>query len=112
MLQFSDSLSNLADKASPIFKIPVVREDLVESNTIDCTSPENKDLPECNISEDFLQVLLVGIIVAIVIYYIIILAALQTTNENLKIFLIVSLFIPFLTPIALFLALLLLVNAI
>jgi len=113
MPRFSDSVHYIANGASPVFNIPVVREDLTnEPGTIDCTLQENKNDPTCLIGEEFLLILVVTVIFTMVAYGIIIFAAMQTKNQNLKIFLIVSMFLPFLTPITLVLALLILTNAI
>jgi len=113
MSRFSDSLHDIAHEASPVFNIPIVREDLTNKpETIDCTLQKNKDNPECTLGDEFLQILIITVLFALVAYGIIIFAAMKTKNQNLKIFLIVSMFLPFLTPITLILALLIITNAI
>lgn len=113
MPRFSDSTHDIANEASPVFNIPIVREDLTnEPGTIDCTLQENKNNPACLIGEDFLQILIITVLLALVAYGIIIFAAMKTKNQNLKIFLIISMFLPFLTPVTLILALLIITNAI
>lgn len=113
MLRFSDNIHDLTQDVTPIINIPVVREDMPDSgNTIDCSLPENQNTPECNIASTIFNSILLAIIIGIIIYATIIFAAVKTKNSNLKIFLIVSIFIPFLAPIGLILALLILTNAI
>lgn len=99
----------------PVVDIPVVREDLTDSNslsTINCNLPDNKNNPVCNIVDDFLFIVLIFIIITIITYVIIIWAAVKAKNNNIKIFLIVSLFLPFLTPLSFILALLIIVGVI
>lgn len=112
MPRFSDNVHDLADEAMPILNIPVVREDLTNTQPLDCNLPENKNNPECNIGGYVFDSLLLAIIIGLIIYAVIIYAAVQTKNQNLKIFLIVSMFVPFLAPISLVLALLIITNAI
>lgn len=113
MPRFSDNIHDLAQDATPIINIPVVREDMTDSgNTINCNLPENQNNPECNIADTIFDSLLLAIIIGLIIYAVIIFAAVRTKNRDLKIFLIVSMFIPFLAPIGLILALLIITNAI
>ena len=113
MLRFSDDVHDLADEAMPIINIPVVREDMTDSGgTIDCSLPENQNNPGCNIADAIFDSFLLVIIIVIIIYAVIIFAAIKTKNLNLKIFLIVSMFLPFLAPIGLMIALLIIINAI
>lgn len=56
--------------------------------------------------------LIIFIIIVIIIYGLLIMAATKTKSEGLKIFLIVSMFMPFLTPIAIIIAIMILTNAI
>ena len=113
MPHFSDNVKNIAHEATPIFDVQVVREDLTnETGTLDCTLQENKNNPDCLISEDFLTVIIFFVLLALVCYGIIIFATIKTKNQNLKIFLIVSMFLPFLAPVTFILALLIIANAI
>lgn len=112
MPRFSDNVKDIADEAAPIFDVQVVREDLTNETTLDCTLQENKNNPGCLITEDFLTVIIIFALIALVWYGIIIFAAIKTKNQTLKIFLIVSMFLPFLTPITFILALLIIANAI
>lgn len=113
MPRFSDGVHDLAGKAMPIINIPVVREDMTDSgDTIDCSLPENQNNPGCNIAYTIFDSLLLAIIIGIIIYGVIVFAAMKTKNQNLKIFLIVSMFLPFLAPIGLIIALLIITNAI
>ena len=113
MPRFSDDVHDLAGEAMPIINIPVVREDMTDSGgTIDCSLPENQNTPACVITDTIFYSLLLVVIVGIIIYTVIVFAAMKTKNQNLKIFLIVSMFLPFLAPIGLILALLIITNAI
>ena len=113
MPRFSDNLHDIANEASPVMNVPVFREDLTDSNTVDCTLAKNKDNIACTVVDELMGPFLISfIIVGIIIYGIIIFAAMKTKNQNFKIFLIVSMFLPFLTPITLILALLIITNAI
>lgn len=113
MPRFSDNVHDLAGEAMPIINIPVVREDMTNSgNTIDCSLPKNQNSPECNVADAIFDSLLFAIIIGLIIYAVIIFAVVKTKNQNLKIFLIVSMFIPILAPIGLILALLIITNAI
>ena len=90
------------------------RENMTESGgKIDCSLPENQNNPVCNITgTTLILAIIICIIIAIIIYSVIIFAAMKTKNQNLKIFLIVSIFLPFLAPIGLIIALLIITNAI
>jgi len=113
MPRFSDNVHDLAGEAMPIINIPVVREDMTDSgDTINCNLPENQNNPVCNVANTIFDSLLLAIIIGLIIYAIIIFAAIKTKNRDLKIFLIVSMFIPFLAPIGLILALLIITNTI
>jgi hypothetical protein len=112
MSRFSDDVHDLAGEAKPVISIPVTREDMTNSGTIDCSLPENQNNPGCNITEAVFDSLLLVIIIGIIIYAVIIFAAVKTKNQNLKIFLIVSMFLPFLAPAGLIIALLIITNAI
>ena len=113
MSPFSDNVHDLANEAVPIINIPVVREDLTNNvPEINCNLPENKNNPNCNIVQDIDYSIFVVAIIGIIIYAIIIFGALKTKNETLKIFLIVSMVLPFLAPAGLILALLIITNAI
>jgi hypothetical protein len=109
MSRFSDDVHDLAGEAMPIINIPVVREDMTD---LDCSLPENQNNPGCNIAYTIFDSLLLAIIIGIIIYGVIVFAAMKTKNQNLKIFLIVSMFLPFLAPIGLIIALLIITNAI
>lgn len=113
MPRFSDSTHDIANEASPVFNIPIVREDLTnEPGTINCALPEYKNDPICLISDEFLLIIVTAVLLILVAYGIIIFAAMKTKNQNLKIFLIISMFLPFLTPVTLILALLIITNVI
>ena len=56
--------------------------------------------------------LIIFIIIVIITYGLLIMAATKTKSEGLKIFLIVSMFMPFLTPIAIIIAIMILTNVI
>ena len=113
MSRLSDNINYIASKATPVFNIPVVREDLPdEPKPVDCTLPENKDKDECLIAGEVLILFIISILIAVLAYGLIIFAAMNTNNQNLKIFLIASLFLPFLTPITFVLAILILTNII
>lgn len=116
MSRFSDDVENFATKAEHI--VPVM-EYLTDSdnnspnmNMVDCNQPENKNNPICTAPDDILNIIIIFIILAIITYVIVIWGAIKTKNEGLKIFLIVSLFLPFLAPISFILALLIIVGVI
>lgn len=79
---------------------------------IDCSLPGNKNNPICNIPDAIFDYLPLFVIIGISLYALIVFAAMKTKNQNLKIFLIVSIFLPFLAPIGLILALLVITNTI
>lgn len=56
--------------------------------------------------------LIIFIIIVILTYGLLIMAATRTKSEGLKIFLITSMFIPFLTPVAVIIAIMILTNVI
>lgn len=56
--------------------------------------------------------LIIFIIIVIITYGLLIMAATKTKSEGLKIFLIVSMVVPILTPIAVIIAIMILTNAI
>lgn len=110
MSQFAD---NSADFANNALHITPVKEDMTGlDDTINCNLAENKNNPVCNAADTFFDAFLIIVVIVVILYAIIIFAAVKTKNSNLKIFLIVSIFIPFLAPIGLILALLILINAI
>ena len=112
MSQFSDNIYDLAQNATPVINISV-REDMTDSgNAINCSLPENQNNAVCNIADTFFDSLILVVIIGLIIYAIIIFAAVRTKNRDLKIFLIVSMFVPFLAPIGLIFALLIITNAI
>lgn len=113
MQRFSDNVHDLAGEAMPIINIPVVREDMTDSgDTINCNLPENQNNDLCNVPDDIFNIIIFVIILVLISYGIIIWAAIKTKSEGLKIFLIVSLFLPFFTPISFILALLIIVGVI
>ena len=117
MSRFSDNVHELSAKATPIINIPVVREDMTNGfSSIDCSLPENENNPECVgpavIDNSLLIILIASIIITIVMYIIMIFAAVKTKNHNLKIFLILSILLPFLAPIGIIIALLIITNVI
>lgn len=109
MSLFSDNVTDLASKSSPVVDIPVIREDMTD---IDCNLPENKNNDLCNLSDDILNIIIIVIILVLISYGIIIWAAIKTKSEGLKIFLIVSLFLPFFAPITFIVALLIITGVI
>lgn len=117
MSRFSDNVHELSAKATPIINIPVVREDMTNGfSSIDCSLPENENNPECDglagMDNLLLLILITSIIITIVMYIIMIFAAVKTKNHNLKIFLILSILLPFLAPIGIIIALLIITNVI
>ena len=115
MPRFSDDVHDLAGKAMPVFDIPVVREDMTN---LDCSLPENQNNPECtgqdlvDAGNDVIRIIVIVIILVLITYGIIIWAAIKTKSEGLKIFLIVSLVLPFFAPITFILALLIITGVI
>lgn len=92
---------------------PGKTEEMTDSGgTIDCSLPGNKNNPVCNIADAMFAFLPLFVIIGIMLYALIIFAAINTKNQNLKIFLIVSIFLPFLTPVGLIIALLVITNVI
>ena len=89
-----------------------------KENMIDCNLSENNNSPECteqalgDVGNDIIHIIVIVIILVLISYGIIIWAAVKTKNEGLKIFLIVSLFMPFFAPITFVLALLILTGVI
>ena len=89
-----------------------------KENMTDCNLSENKNSPECtgealvDAGNDIIHIIVIVIILVLISYGIIIWAAVKTKNEGLKIFLIVSLFLPFFAPITFVLALLILIGVI
>ena len=92
----SDSIENMTDSGGKIH----------------CRLPGNKNNPVCNIADAIFDYLPLFVIIGIMLYALIVFAAMKTKNQNLKIFLIVSIFLPFLTPIGLIIALLVITNVI
>ena len=114
MTRFSDDVENFARTAEPINTVMeyLTDSDNNSSNVVDCNQPENKNNPICNVPDDILHIIIIFIILVIITYVIVIWAAIKTKSEGLKIFLIVSLFLPFLAPISFILALLIIVGVI
>ena len=114
MLLYSDNhQQSYANEATPLVSESGGIEYMTESdNTINCDLPENKNNPVCNIADTFFDTLIIIVIITLIVYSIIIYAAVKTKNNDLKIFLIISMFVPFLAPIGLIFALLIIANAI
>ena len=78
------------------------------------TNTETADLVAAQAIDTFGSMMTVYVIIfaiiAIAMYVIIFMAASKTSNEGLKIFLIVSMFLPFFAPISFIMAIMILVN--
>ncbi len=117
MSRFSDNVRELSAQATPIINIPVVREDMTNGfSSIDCSLPENENNPECVgpdfVDESLFLIIITSIIITVIMYILMIFASIKTKNKNIKIFLIVSMFLPFLAPIGIIIALLIITNVI
>lgn len=109
MLQFYDNSSCLARTAAELSPV-VTKEtftDSSDSDNIDCDKTPNN--PLCKTGEavgDFLGIIGILIVFYILFLIISIVAILKTKSDALKIFIILGLFLPFLSPITFIVSLL------